>query len=175
MDEFIKHLDEVSERYKNEEIVRRWLRMSKIIDRNPLGEWGRAESPNINLKGIRDYAYLVLREHGSPMHFSEVAKRIEEVFGKEAHRATTHNELIKDDRFILVGRGLYALKEWGYKEGVVKEVIADILKNENALTKDEIVERVLKERYVKPNTVVVNLQDKRFFTKNKDGSYSLAK
>jgi len=175
MDSFIGHLDEVSERFKSEEIIKRWLSISKGINKNPLGEWGKSESPNVRLKGVRDYAYLVLREHGSPMHFSEVAKRIEKVFGKKAHRATTHNELIKDGRFILVGRGLYALKEWGYKEGVVKEVIADILKNEGPLTKEEIIERVLTERYVKPNTVMVNLQDKNIFKKNKDNTYSLVK
>ncbi len=75
-------------------------------------------------KGMRDYAFLVIRKHGSPIHFREVARQINLVFKKKAHTATTHNELIKDPRFVLVGRGLYALKEWGYMSGVVKDVIA---------------------------------------------------
>ena len=171
---FLTHLKDVSEDYKNEEIIGRWLKMSKNIGKNPLGEWGRAKSSNISARGIRDYAYLVIRRHGSPIHFREVARLISEVFKKKAHVATTHNELIKDERFILVGRGLYALKEWGYSQGIVRDVIADILKKHGPLTKDKIIEKVFKERYVKENTILVNLQNPKFFKKSKEGLYSLA-
>jgi len=173
MSGFLFHLKEVSDGYKNEEIIKRWLSLSKDISKNPLGEWGKSRSHNVSARGMRDYAYLVIRKHGSPMHFTEVAKSIGEVFNKKAHVATTHNELIKDDRFVLVGRGLYALKSWGYEKGVVKDVITKILKKEGPLTKKEIIDRVLKERYVKENTVFVNLQDAKLFKKSKDGTYSL--
>ena len=96
-----------------DEHLGRWLRMTKRLDKNPLGEWGLVESSNVRTKGVRDYAYLIVKRHGSPMHFREVAQAIEETFGRSAHIATTHNELIKDARFVLVGRGLYALTEWG--------------------------------------------------------------
>jgi hypothetical protein len=168
---FLDHLKDVSEEYKNEEIAKRWLRMSKKIDSNPLGEWGRADSSNINVKGIRDYAYLVIRRHGSPIHFREVAESITELFGKKAHVATCHNELIKDKRFVLVGRGLYALTEWGYSTGVVRDVIRDVIEKYGPMTKDEIVEKVLKERYVKENTIMVNLQNGVDFEKDTEGKY----
>jgi len=171
---FLEHLKDVSDEYRDKEILRRWLGLTKKIDRDPLGEWGRASSQNVRLRGIRDYAYLVIREHGSPMHFSEVSRRIERLFSKRAHVATTHNELIKDDRFVLVGRGLYALSEWGYVKGVVKDVIKAMLKKHGSLTRDEIVDKVLKERYIKENTIAVNLQDSDTFKKNSDGSYQLA-
>ncbi len=170
---FLSHLQGVSEEYKNEEIARRWLRLSKKINSNPLGEWGRADSSNINVKGIRDYAYLVIRRHGSPIHFREVAESITNLFGKKAHIATCHNELIKDPRFVLVGRGLYALTEWGYSTGVVRDVIKDILEKNGPLTGDEIVEKVLKERYVKENTIMVNLQNGSEFERASDGKYFL--
>ena len=171
---FLNHLKDVSEEYKNEEITKRWLSLSKTIAKNPLGEYGMAESHNVNARGMRDYAYLIIRKHGSPMHFTEVAKSITQVFGKKAHVATCHNELIKDNRFILVGRGLYALATWGYEKGVVKDVIARLLKKEGALAKKDIIDRVLKERYVKENTVFVNLQDTKIFKRTKDGKYALA-
>lgn len=173
IDMFLEHIRDLSEQYKNEEILKRWLSLSKRIGRNPLGEWGKSTSSNVSLKGVRDYAYLVIRQHGSPMHFTEVAKKIAELFEKEAHIATTHNELIKDSRFVLVGRGLYALKEWGYSTGVVKDVIRDVLKTNGSLTREEIIDRVLKERYVKPNTVLVNLQDTKQFKRLADGRYTL--
>ncbi|MEK7568610.1 MAG: sigma factor-like helix-turn-helix DNA-binding protein [Patescibacteria group bacterium] len=171
---FLKHLRDVSEEYKNEEVTKRWLSISKTIAKNPLGEWGIAESPNVNARGMRDYAYLIIRKHGSPMHFTEVAKSITQVFGKKAHIATCHNELIKDSRFVLVGRGLYALSSWGYEKGVVRDVIAKVLKKEGPLAKKDIIDRVLKERYVKENTVFVNLQDPKLFKRTKDGRYALA-
>ena len=169
---FLDHVKELSEEYKNEEIVKRWLSISKKLGKNPLGEWGKAHSSNINAKGMRDYAFLVIRKHGSPIHFREVAKSIGEIFNKKAHVATTHNELIKDDRFVLVGRGLYALAEWGYISGVVKDVIKKILEKEGPLTKEQIIEKVLKERYVKENTIIVNLQNPKFFKKDKQGKYT---
>ncbi|NCN52407.1 hypothetical protein GW943_01200 [Candidatus Parcubacteria bacterium] len=166
-----KELGDVEERYRKEEVLRRWLRLSKNIGCNPLGEWGPAQSPNVRAKGIRDYAYLAVKRHGSPMHFKEVAGAIGELFDKKAHTATTHNELIKDERFVLVGRGLYALTEWGYSAGVVKDVLQDILQKHGPLTREEIIDKVRKERYVKDNTIVVNLQDPALFKRLPDGSY----
>ena len=151
--------------------AKRWLSISKCISANPLGEWGLDSSPNVKIRGIRDCAFLVMRRHGSPMHFREIAKKITETFGKEAHPATCHNEVIKDSRFVLVGRGLYALNEWGYTKGVVRDVIREILKKNGPLSKEEIIQLVSKERYVKENTIVVNLQNPNYFKKNKDGKY----
>lgn len=157
------------------EMAKRWLRISKSLSSNKLGEWGRASSPNVKTRGVKDYAYLVMRRHGSPMHFREVAAAINKTFNKRTHVATCHNELIKDDRFVLVGRGVYALKEWGYKTGVVRDVIADILKVEGPMTKEDIIDKVMKERYLKKNTILVNLQNQKYFTKTKDGLYTVAK
>lgn len=168
----LKHeLGDIEERYRDEKILRRWLSISKQIDKNPLGEWGHATSPNVRAKGIRDYAYLAVKRHGSPMHFKEVAEAIKNLFNKKAHVATTHNELIKDKRFVLVGRGLYALTEWGYSAGVVKDVLRDILVTYGPLTREEIIDKVRKERYVKDNTIIVNLQDASLFKKLADGNY----
>ena len=171
---FIENLKDVNDEFKKEEIAKRWLGMSKKLSRNPLGEWGKADSANVKTRGVKDFAYLVMRKHGSPMHFREVAKAIEATFGKKTHTATCHNELIKDKRFVLVGRGIYALAEWGYKAGVVRDVIAEIIKKEGPMTKDAVVDRVMKERYLKKNTILVNLQNPKYFKKNKQGLYTVA-
>lgn len=172
---FLEHVEDVSEKYRNEEIAKRWLSLSKKIGKNPLGEWGRSESSNISTKGMRDYAYLIIRKHGSPIHFREVAKAITDIFKIKAHVATCHNELIKDSRFVLVGRGLYALSEWGYMSGVVKDVIRKIIEKSGPLTKAEVIQKVMKERYVKENTIIINLQNPKYFKKNKDGKYEIVK
>ncbi len=171
---FLTEIKDVATQYKNEEVARRWLNISKRIGKNPLGEWGPSDSQNIKTRGIKDYAFLMMRKHGSPMHFREVAKAIQDTFGKKTHVATTHNELIKDSRFVLVGRGYYALAEWGYKPGVVREVIAEILKKEGPMSKEDVVERVLRERFLKKNTILVNLQNPKYFKKLSDGRYAVA-
>lgn len=173
VNKFLGHLEDVSEKYKNQEVVRRWLTLSKSIGKNAIGEWGMASSPNVKTKGMRDYAFLVIRKHGSPIHFKEVARQIALVFKKKAHVATTHNELIKDPRFVLVGRGLYALKEWGYMSGVVKDVIRKVIEKYGPLTKEEVIDKVMKERYVKENTIMVNLQNQKSFKKDKENKYHL--
>lgn len=173
LERFRNELIEIADRH-DEETLKRWLLISKQIGRNPLGDWGPADSPNIRVKGIRDYAYLAVKRHGSPMHFREVAETIQELFGHEAHIATTHNELIKDPRFVLVGRGLYALSEWGYTTGVVKDVLRQILETDGPLSREEIIDKVRKERYVKDNTILVNLQDTNLFKRLSNGQYTLA-
>ncbi len=163
--------DDIDDKYKRDDIVKGWLNLSKDLSKNKLGDWGRVGSPGINIRGIRDMAWLVLRRHGSPMHYGEVAKAIEDTFDRSAHSATCHNELIKDDRFVLVGRGLYALSEWGYSTGLVKDVIRDILEKEGPLSKEDLIDAVKRERYVKTNTIMVNLQDTDIFGVSEDGKY----
>ena len=171
---FSKHLKQEGVKSRPDDVLVRWLLISKRIGKNPLGECGRLDSPHVRIKNTRDFAYLTLKRHGSPMHFTEVAKGIEKLFGRETHPATTHNELIKDNRFVLVGRGLYALKEWGYEPGVVRDVIKGILEREGPLTREEIVDRVKRERYVKDATIAVNLQNSMFM-RSPDGKYAISK
>ena len=171
---FSKYLKELGVKNRPPEVLVRWLHISKRIGKNPLGEWGRIESPHVRIKNTRDFAYLTLKRHGSPMHFTEVAKGIATLFKREAHPATTHNELIKDSRFVLVGRGLYALKEWGYQPGLVRDVIRGVLERSGALTREQIIERVKRERYVKDATIAVNLQS-QMFVRLPDGTYTLSK
>lgn len=169
---FLDFLQKEIEDMRDKEVAHRWLSLSKKIDKNPLGDWGVAHAPSIKARGIRDLAFLVLRNHGSPMHFTEVARDIREQFDRKAHQATVHNELIKDKRFVLVGRGLYALSEWGYGRGIVRDVIKGILNEEGPLTKNEVIDKVLKERHVKENTILVNLQNSKYFKKDRQGRYS---
>ena len=39
------------------------------------------------------------------------------------------------------------------------------------MSKDDIVDQVMKERYLKKNTILVNLQNAKYFKKNKSGLY----
>lgn len=175
IDRFLKELQNINDKHRNSEVMRRWLTISKSIGKNPLGEWGQASSQNVKTKGVRDFAYLAVKKHGSPLHFREVANLIEKMFDRKAHVATTHNELIKDPRFVLVGRGMYALREWGYTQGVVRDVVREVLRKQGPLSKDQIIEKVLKERHVKPGTIVVNLQNQKYFKRGKDNKFSLVK
>ncbi len=172
---FVGHLTEVVDEYKeNKDVINRYLALSKVIGKNQLSEWGRTSSPHVKARGIKDYAYLIMRRANRSMHFKEVAQEINKTFGKRAHVATCHNELIKDPRFVLVGRGMYGLKDWGHTGGVVRDVIIEVLKESGRpLPKDEITKRVLAKRIVKPNTVLVNLQNTKFFRKVA-GEYTLA-
>lgn len=139
--------------------------------------WGLTKWPSVNPKNIRDKIYVILQEKGKPMHFSDIAGAIKESDFKRKDVTTQaiHNELIKDKRFVLVGRGIYALNEWGYKKGTVSDVITNVLKKEGGpLHRDEIVKRVLKERHVKETTILLNLQSKPEFKRVAKATYALA-
>ncbi len=169
----LNNTDVIPKNKDEKSVIKRWLTTYKKLTQNPLGEWGRVDSPVMRVKGLRDYAYMALKAHGSPLHYKEVSQKIKEMFGKDAHPATTHNELIKDDRFVLVGRGIYALREWGYTPGMVKDIIKDVLEKHGPLTKEEVVEKVKRERHVKDSTIKVNLQDKNLFKRLDDGRFTL--
>ena len=82
-----------------------------------------------------------------------------------------HNELIKDERFVLVGRGMYGLSEQGYEPGTAREVIAKVLKKQGPLAAADVVTHVNKQRFFKPNTILINLQNKASFERLPDGKY----
>lgn len=141
------------------------------------GRWGLVKWPLVNPKNIRDKIYVILKEQGKHMHFNEIANAIKdsEFKRKDVTTQAIHNELIKDKRFVLIGRGIYALKEWGYKKGTVADVISEVLRKEGGpLHRDEIVKRVLKSRYVKETTILLNLQGKGQFKRVAKATYALA-
>jgi hypothetical protein len=68
------------------------------------------------------------------------------------------------------------LREWGYTQGVVRDVVREVLrKNQGPMSKEDIIEKVLKERHVKPGTIVVNLQNQKYFKRDKEGKFLLVK
>lgn len=139
--------------------------------------WGLIKWPMVNPKNIRDKIYVILKEHGKHMHFNEIAGAIKDSDFKRKDVTTQaiHNELIKDKRFVLIGRGIYALKEWGYEKGTVADIITEVLKAaKEPLHRDEIVKRVLKSRYVKETTILLNLQGKQQFKRVAKATYALA-
>ena len=143
---------------------------------NVFGEWGLAEWPEVSPRGVRDKAYLVLRREGKPLHFSDITEHINEAefSNRKAYVQTVHNELIKDERFVLVGRGLYALTDWGYTPGTVRDILVEVLKSQGPLTKEQVLEETLKKRHVRPNTIILNLQNGDMFSRGEDGRYALA-
>ncbi len=150
----------------------------KTIDGNKIGlkSW-----PEVNPKTVKDKIKLILKEKEKPLHFKDIADMIfdlNESLGnrstknKRLHPQTVHNELIRNQDFVLVGRGYYALKDWGYNPGQVKDVIYQVLQSSNnALHKEDIVSSVLKQRMVKESTILLNLQNKSLFAKDDEGKY----
>lgn len=171
-----RHAKEVTGRVPSEEVIEAWRSASKQIQSNPYGEFGLAGWSSITPSGVKDKAYAALAKRGAPLHFREVTDAINKAgwSKKKAHPQTVHNELIKDFRFVLVGRGLYALREWGYQAGTVRDVLTAVFKNAGRpLTKDEMIELVLKKRMVKVPTILLNVHDKTRFKKTNEGRYTL--
>jgi len=157
-----------------------YLEVSKKIQANKENALGLVEWPEIKPRGVRDKAFLVFKKHGKPLHFTKVAELIDSfdynLPNKKTYPQTVHNELIKDARFVLVGRGTYALSEWGYVPGTIKDIITKVLKEKNgAMHKDEVVKEVLAQRLVAKNTVLMNLNNKKNFDKDLNDKYFLRK
>ncbi len=153
-----------------------YLAVSEEIEKNSFGKWGLAEWDEINPRGTREKVHLVLKETGKPLHFQKISELIDfyKLNRRKTHPQTVHNELIKDNRFVLVGRGTYALSEWGYKKGTVKEILEEILKSHlRPMKKEDILNQVLKTRQVKKSTVMINLNN--FFIRTGKDGYTVRK
>lgn len=154
-----------------------YLKATRKIEQNNFGEWGIASWPTVTPKRISDKAYLVFKKEDKPLHFTRVAELINEASfsdKKVANTGTVHNELIMDDRYVLIGRGTYVLKEWGFTEGTVSDVIVRLLKEKGPMNRDEIIKRVSKQRMVHENTIKVALINKDLFKKLDKQKYELA-
>lgn len=139
-----------------------YMAVSREIDKNPFKKWGLTKWDDISPRGVREKAMLVMKEHGAPMHFRDIAKAIDAAGlgknGRASHPQTVHNELIRDKHFVLVGRGVYAISHADHVPGTVKDVIENVLMNAaEPLSAQDVIDRVLKMRYVKPSTIRVNL------------------
>ena len=162
----IDELDNVLN-YEHPDNIRAVASISKLIA-SLNGLYGLTKWPSVNPRNIRDKIFVILESHKKPMHFSEIAKEIRESDFKRKNVTVQaiHNELIKDSRFVLIGRGIYALSSWGYKKGTISEIITSILQEAGKpLTREEIVRQVLKTRRVKETTILLNLQNKKLFKK----------
>ncbi|OHA73626.1 MAG: hypothetical protein A3B24_00350 [Candidatus Wildermuthbacteria bacterium RIFCSPLOWO2_01_FULL_48_16] len=175
-------LEELERIYKGSKAVAlsSLLEISKRIAKTHDEQWGLKDWPEVHPKTIRDKAFLALKHTGKPLHFREVAqviKNLQARLSSKMHKnilpQTVHNELIKDERFVLVGRGKYGLTEWGFLPGTVKEVMMEILKENGGLEKDEVIEKTLSQRHVKESTVLLNLQDRATFLRDEAGRYHL--
>lgn len=153
-----------------------YIGVSTLIAKNPYDEYGLVGWGTIVPRRMSDKIYLVLKKAGKPLHFNDITQLINETKfdHRTAYPPTVHNELILNDRYVLVGRGIYALKEWGYKPGVVADILVSILKREQRpLTREELVSEVLKQRIVKRNTIHLALTNRKKFTKHTNGTYDL--
>jgi hypothetical protein len=157
-------------------VILGWLAMMKKVQKNTMGLWGLTTWPEIVPKTIGDRIDLVFKREKRPVHFREMTKFINElkVSSHSVSEGSVRNELISSSKYVLVGRGLYALSEWGYQPGKVREVISRVIKAENRpLTKGEIITLVLKERLVKTSTVHAVLSNKTWFEKLPSGEYTV--
>jgi len=161
----------------NDDILLNYLIMSKKIEENPLGEVGLINWKSITPKRMGDKIKLVMKNLQKPLHFREIAEEINKMnFDKKiAHPATIHNELILDDDYILVGRGIYALKKWGYEPGKVSDVVEKILKKEGSLSKKDLIDKVLEKKLVKRTTINLAIINNKNIKKDKNGNYYLDK
>lgn len=132
---------------------------------------------HIHPKTLRDKIFFILRNGQKPLHFVEIANKIAEhnFDVKNVNVQAVHNELIRYNEFVLIGRGIYALSEWGYEHGTTKDVIIALLSKKKVMGETEIVKKVLEKRAVKKITILLALKNGSEFIKVGRKKYQLKK
>lgn len=162
----IQSLNLFQEKKPSEELIRSCLSIDHQLRRIEAG-WGLAEWRFVRPRSIRDKVEIIMKKEKKPLHFVEIANKIRSAAfdHKNVTVQAVHNELIRYPQFVLVGRGLYALRSWGYEPGTVADVIERILKAKGPLPKKEIIAEVAKQRTVKVGTISLNLQKMPYFVR----------
>ncbi|MSU76080.1 hypothetical protein EXS54_01235 [Patescibacteria group bacterium] len=160
-----------------EPLVESVLQYSKGFVMADATHYGLATWSDINPKNIREKTLFVLKETQTPLHFKDITEKIREAKfdAKPVTTQAVHNELINGDEFVLIGRGIYALKDWGYLTGTVSDVIKQVLTTSGEpMERADVMEKVLKQRHVSENTILINLQDKSKFARVGKSQYVIA-
>ncbi len=120
---------------------------------------------HIHPRTLRDKILYTFKSEKKPLHFSKIAEKITAANfdNRSVNLQAVHNELIRHGQFILIGRGIYALQEWGFVKGTVVEVIERIMADARELSEEEIVDEVLKQRQVKKITILLALKNNERF------------
>lgn len=152
-----------------------YVSISRSFAYSPFNDFGLASWSEIYPQNAREWAYLVLKKEKRPLHFNELASLVDGLkkANKKTNAQTVHNELIKDDRFVLVGRGTYGLRELGLLPGTAKEVLAHFFKKHGPMKSHEVLKLVSQERTFKENTLLLNLQNRKHFQRLDDGRYTV--
>lgn len=141
-----------------------YLNASAHVMENPFGHWGLTSWPEVNPRATREKAHLVLKYNGEPLHFRDIALHIDKHGlgrgGRPTNPQTVHNELIKDPVFVLIGRGVYGLSDWGLSGGTTREIITEVLQDAGKpMTRAQICKAVQKRLNVKEGTIVLSLKN----------------
>ena len=174
---FNEFFDEVVKLHKLEkDVANHYLAISKKFGKNIYGDFGLTEWEEVSPKVSRDWIYLILKKAAKPLHFAEIATEIRRIRpSKKTNTQTIHNELIKDKRFLLVGRGIYGLREMDeLPAGTIRDILVHILKETGPMKPRDLISKVLKHRIFKETTILFNLQNKKFFERLPSGEYAVA-
>ncbi|GIW66019.1 MAG: hypothetical protein KatS3mg094_538 [Candidatus Parcubacteria bacterium] len=145
-----------------------FIRLFKIIRKNPFNEFGYIKNKRILPSSLIDKIRLILSFEKRPLSFYEIYKKLNEinkiddefihqVWKKKYSLRTVHyilNSYKKE--FVLVGRGVYTLKDCGIKEGKLIDIITELVKENNGLSLDDLLDNLKKQqRIFSKNTFLI--------------------
>ncbi|MGC8981639.1 MAG: sigma factor-like helix-turn-helix DNA-binding protein [Minisyncoccia bacterium] len=152
----------------------------KNLGKNPLNEIGSINHKRISPSSIIDKIYIIFKLEKRPMHFTEVYDKLNKIaeiedelihdrWRKNYSIQSVLNTLISNEKFVWHGRGIYGLKEDGYRDGKIIELMKKIVKKYNGIKKDKLFEILSKEKILSKNTFNVYIQ--KYFKKIDDKIY----
>lgn len=114
-----------------------------------------------------DDIVIVLREHGKPLHYSEIAERVNQRLPDD-QQTTAHNIHAQigrmTDIFIRVGHGVFGLAEWGLVQdnNIANAAYRILTEAGGALHIEELTDRVLETWHVRRTSVkaAIDLDDR---------------
>lgn len=151
-----------------------FLKIIKAVAKNPFNQFGLRSNEFISPPSLREKIRLVLKVKGRPLHFRDIYHQLKEFqtlkdeflshhWHKDYNQESIHNQLIFDPEIVLAGRGIYALKEWGYFDGDTLLLMRQLVKTAKRIHKEQLWEAVQKQKLISRTTFEIYLRRKEVF------------
>lgn len=128
-------------------------------------------------RSLADWAERVMEEEGAPLHWREVARRVNQTAAARHDPAALRDALGEDDRFVRVGGGDYSLRSWGAEPYTrFAEVLERYLRRREAPVHEDQITADLRRLYtLRPRTMISAMEeDPKVFRTFGEGVWGLA-
>ncbi|MCL4358435.1 MAG: hypothetical protein M1505_01180 [Patescibacteria group bacterium] len=154
-----------------------FIRIIKVLGKNPYSQFGLSNHILISPPSLKEKIRLIFEMEGQPLHFKTIHHKLNQFLDfkddflsdhwrKDYSVESIHNQMILDPEVVLAGRGIYALKRWGYYNGETIELLKELVSRARRIEKEKLWCEVQKAKMISRTTFEIYIRRRDLFKLN---------